>query len=260
MREARGMGCTIVWVADGRYVEKRYDRLSTRFLDSRHDKFDRERRVGMLLRRDHPPVRHARLVGVDRRARTLRFEAIDGEPIGPKYPLQLADQDVDALIEIGLAMSKYRPRARFTRRFDLARRINRAVADGVLTRCAGTLLFEQAHSDPAVIAFAHGDITSRNVLRSTRGATLIDWEWAGRYPRGWELAFLWSSLIEIPVARSRVEEAVPRRDETWFWRSALLIQLLHLSLPSLALGTEFRSNHERCRDELLERVLGRLPR
>lgn len=251
------MGCTIVWSADGRYVEKRYDRLWSRFLDRRHDKFDQERRVGMLLRRDHPPFRHARLVGVDRRARTLRFEAVDGDPIGPKFPPQLADRDVDALIELGLAMSTYRPRARFTRRFDLARRINRAMADGLLTRRSAALLFQQADTDPPVTVFAHGDITPRNVLRSSEGPTLIDWEWAGRYPRGWELAFLWFSLIEMPPARHRVEEAVPGRDEAWFWRSALLIQLLHLSLPSLALGTEFRFNHERGRDELLERVLDR---
>lgn len=70
---------------------------------------------------------------------------------------------------------------------------------------------------------------------------------------------MWFSLIELPQARRRVEEAVSPRDEAWFWRSALLIQLLHLSLPSLAVGTAFRSNHERGRDELVERVLGSAP-
>lgn len=38
------------------------------------------------------------------------------------------------------------------------------------------------------MAFCHGDITARNVLRAASGApVLIDWEWAGLYPRGWDL-------------------------------------------------------------------------
>ena len=62
-------------------------------------------------------------------------------------------------------------------------------------------------------------------------------------------------LIDVPGARARAESAVPPRDEAWFWRSALLIQLLHLSLPGLAPGSEFRPTHEQVRDELLARVM-----
>ena len=66
MREVRGSGCTVVWSPDGRVVEKRYDRRWSWFLDHRHDMFERERRVGMLLQRTPPPVRFARLVSADR--------------------------------------------------------------------------------------------------------------------------------------------------------------------------------------------------
>src|SRR4029077_13246488 len=101
------------------------------------------------------------------------------------------------------------------------------------------------------------DITARNVLRASTGApVLIDWEWAGLYPRGWDLAFLWFSLVDVPGARERVEHLVPRCDQAWFWRSALLIQLLHLSLPGLAPGSPFRARHEHARDELVERITG----
>lgn len=256
MREARGSGCTVVWSPDGQFVEKRYDRMWWWFLDHRHDKFERERRIGMLLRRQPPPVRVAHLVGVDRRHRTLRFQAVNGGPLGPKFPADLPVRDLDAMIELALAMASYRPRAGFASRFDLARRVHRAVRDGCLPPEAAAKLLDQAENDPPAIVFAHGDITARNVLRSDSGGrVLIDWEWAGRYPRGWDLAFLWFSVVDTPNARQRVEQAIPQRDQGWFWRSALLIQLLHLSLPGLAPGSEFRSKHEASLDELLSTVL-----
>jgi hypothetical protein len=257
VEDLRARGCTIVWSADRRVVEKRYDQLSWWFLDHRHDKFERERRVGMLLRRMPPPVPFARLLQADRRGRTLHFEAIDGEPFGPKFPLDLCDSDVDTLIELALAMRSYRPKAPFARRFDLARRVRRAVRTGVLDPDDGSALLAQAATDPPVLVFGHGDITARNVLKSTSGdPVLIDWEWAGLYPRGWDLAFLWFTVVDAPGARARVEAAVPPADEAWFWRSALLIQLLHLNLGGLGPGSEFRTKHEQMRDELVARVIG----
>jgi hypothetical protein len=91
--------------------------------------------------------------------------------------------------------------------------------------------------------------------RLTGRAVLIDWEWAGRYPRPWDLAFLWFSLVDLPGGPAEVEAAVPEADVAWFWRSALLVQVLHLTLWGLRPGTPFRPTHERRRDELVERVL-----
>lgn len=255
VRSVRGSGCTIVWSPDGQLVEKRYDRMWWWFLDHRHDKFDRERRVGMLLRREPPPVRVARLVRADRRNRTLQFEAVDGSPFGPKFPLELVASELDSLIEVAAAMATYTPRASFAARFDLRRRVRRAVQAGDLSADSAALLLVQAANDPPVMVFGHGDITARNVLKSPDGAAvLIDWEWAGLYPRGWDLAFLWFSAVDVPGARERVQAAVSPRDEPWFWRSALLIQLLHLSLRGLVVGSAFREKHERVRDELVHRV------
>lgn len=263
VRSVRGSGCTLVWSPDGRTVEKRYDRRSWPFLGVRHDPWDVERRVGWLLRRHPPPVPVASLVGADRRRLALRFEAVDGMPLGPKfpYPSDLADGDVADLVAVALAMRSYRPPAPFAGRFDLTRRLRRAVAGGVVGADVGTAIARQAADDPPVIAFAHGDITARNVLRSsvTGEAVLIDWEWAGRYPRGWDLAFVWFSLIDVSGARALVETAVPPDDEAWFWRSALLIQALHLGMWVGWDGLPFRAAHERARDELVERVLALRP-
>lgn len=259
MKALRGSGCTIVWSDDGRTIEKRYDQRSWDFHGMRHAPFTKEWRVGALLGRQPPPVPFARMVGADRRRLTLRFEAIEGAPLGPKFamPGDLADGDVADLITLALAMPAYRPRAPFLGRFDLARRLERAVGAGDLSPSAAGAIRRQALDDPPTFVVGHGDITARNVMRSatTGEAVLIDWEWAARYPRGWDLAFLWFSLVDSPGGRAEVEAAVPPRDEAWFWRSALLVQLLHLTLSGLRPGTPFRPAHERTRDELVERVL-----
>jgi hypothetical protein len=75
--------------------------------------------------------------------------------------------------------------------------------------------------------FAHGDITPRNVLDGPDGLVLIDWEWAGLYPDGYELAFLWFVLVDRPGGREAVESQI-RPEPRTFWLSALLIELLHL--------------------------------
>jgi hypothetical protein len=52
-------------------------------------------------------------------------------------------------------------------------------------------------------AFAHGDMLLRNAI----GNVLVDWECAGRYPRDWDKALLWTQLA--PHLRPIVEASVP---------------------------------------------------
>ena len=261
MRSVAGSGCTVVWAPDGRTVSKRYDRLRWAWNGRRHSPFERERRVGLLLARHPPPVPHARLLEADHRRRSLVYEAVNGEALGPKFPFGLAPGDVGDLVGLALGLGSFRPPAPFLRRFDLARRVRTAVDLGCLAPAAATELLRQAADDPPALVFGHGDITARNVLRSasTGAAVLIDWEWAAWYPRPWDLAFLWFSLVDLPGGRDEVAAAVPAGDEAWFWRSALLVQLLHLTLWGLRPGTPFRPAHERTRDELLARVLDGVP-
>jgi hypothetical protein len=245
----------VVWEPDGQTVEKRYERLRWTFLGSRHSPFERERRVGLLLRRHPPPVPHARLLSADHRRRALRYAAVEGEPLGPKFPLEAAPGDVADLVALALGLRGYRPPAPFLRRFDLARRLDLAVTAGAVSPAAAAEVRRQADADPPTIVFGHGDITARNVLRAADGsAVLIDWEWAGRYPRPWDLAFLWFTLVDLPGARAEVEAAIGEEDEAWFWRSALLVQLLHLTMFERRPDFPFLPKHRRLRDELVERV------
>jgi hypothetical protein len=84
------------------------------------------------------------------------------------------------------------------------------------------------------------------------GLVLVDWEWAGLYPAGYDLAFLWFVLVDLPESRALVEREI-HGDPTAFWLSALLIQLLHLEW----LQGEFRPRHEATRDLLVQRLLAR---
>jgi hypothetical protein len=135
-------------------------------------------------------------------------------------------------------------------------RVGEALALGVLSPAEAAALRSQFRADPPRWVFAHGDVTPRNVLDAGDGLVLIDWEWAGIYPSGYEAAFLWFVVLDIPGAREQVAAGVRAEDEAWFWRSALLVQLLHL--PWFRGRVEMRpfaANHERTRDELVERVL-----
>ena len=190
------------------------------------------------------------LVSSDLRARCLTFDAVAGEPLGPKYPAQLADTEVEAMATLALDLARFNPRRRWFRRFNSPRRIDLARRMGFLSgRQAGNLTrsARRAHRSPR---FAHGDLTARNVMRSEHGLCLIDWEWAGLYPPAYELAFLWFSLVDVDGGRQRVEDAAGGNEEA-FLLSALLIQLWHLQW---FVPPEFKKRHIATRDELLERL------
>lgn len=262
MRSATGNRSTVTWSADGRTVEKCYLDRRPQLQGLRWHRFEREWRAGQLFGRQPLPaaVRTPRLLGADRRRRALRFEAVDGEVLGPKYPLELPGDgaDLEGLVALASATAAYRPRgARFLRRFDLERRVRLAVSAGDLGAVEAAKLRSLAAADPPRYVFGHGDVTARNVIkRAADGAhVLIDWEWVGWYPRGWELAFLWYTLVDLPGGRAQVEAAVPARDEAWFWRSALLVQLLHLHIAPP--DSPFRATHVATKDALVERVLDR---
>jgi hypothetical protein len=211
-----------------------------------------ERRVNRMLRRSRPPVPTPTLVADDARARSLTFEAVPGEPLGPKYPTQLAIADVDGLVDLGRRLAAFRPRRRWFRRLDSARRLERARRAGLLDDADSAALVGLAGRVHRTVRFAHGDLTARNVLRHGRDLWLVDWEWAGLYPPGYELAFLWFSLVDLEDGRARVERSLAG-DPAAFLLSALLIQLWHLEW---FVPVEYRERHLATRDDLVSRLEG----
>lgn len=54
--------------------------------------------------------------------------------------------------------------------------------------------------------FCHGDALLSNILLSPAGPVLVDWEHAGWYLPGYDLATLWSALRDAPVARRQISQ------------------------------------------------------
>lgn len=242
---------TLDWSADGALVTK----VRPGAPDARR-RFRNELRVNRLLVDRRPPVPTPRLVGHDVQRRRLTFEAFAGEPLGPKYPHRLAPTQVDAIVDLAGRLGSYRPQRRWFRRIDPVRRLHLARGAGLLDDAQLSGLLPLAGRLRGALRFAHGDVTARNVLSGDGSLALIDWEWAGLYPPGYDLAFLWYSLVDLAAARVQVERHAPALagvgvDEPTFLLNALLVVLWHLHWY---LSAEFRPKHEATRDHLLTRL------
>ena len=208
---------TIEWSPDGARVTKRHepianaDKLGPRTVILGHhhaapDQWARhfayELRVNQLLTRHRPPVPTARLTGHDRKSLTLEFGAVPGNRLGPKFPLELGEDDLEGLIGFATALRSYRPRPRWLRKLPVQRRLRRAHEAGLLTAREYKDLRQIPLRVPLRWVFAHADINPSNVVSGNDGSFLLDWEWAGLYPDGYHLAFLWFVLVDLPDARA----------------------------------------------------------
>jgi Ser/Thr protein kinase RdoA (MazF antagonist) len=238
---------TLVWSADATRVTKSRPSRG----DSRR-RFTNELRVNRLLRTQQPPVPTPALLAFDTPSRSLTFEAVPGNPLGPKYPQDLSPAEIDAILALAHDLEQYNPRRRWLRRFNSARRIEMARNAALIPDRDAAVLTQLARHRCRRLRFAHGDVTARNVLSNGDDVTLIDWEWAGLYPPGYDAAFLWFSLGEAHGGRAQVERSI-HVDETSFYICALLIELWHLQwyIPA-----DFREPHLATRDSLLERLRG----
>jgi hypothetical protein len=213
-----------------------------------------EIRVNRLLSSEPPPVAFPRPVASSSRSLSLTVEAIQGDPLGPKFPLALPRQDLEGLIDLVDALGSYAPQRPWFRRLDVSGRLRGHVDEGLLTRRDADAVEAFARTGIGW-QFAHGDVTARNVLRGEDGRlVLIDWEWAGLYPVGYEQAFLWVTLIDVAGGRQAVTDGLPRQVARGFVLSALLVELLHLHLWLRGPRHEFVANHERTLGDLLVRI------
>ncbi len=226
---------TLVWSDDGTQLTK-----SRPAGDDPRRRYRNELRVNRVLNQHPPPVRTPRLLAADRRMRSLTFEALPGEPLGPKYPSNLAPGDVDTMLGLARALRPYDlPRRRWMRRLLTERRLALAARLDLLDAGEAEALADLARTHHRRLRFGHGDLVVRNVLRHGEDVALIDWEWAGLYPAGYDEALLWFSLQDLEGGRLRVERAATV-EEPAFLLSALVIELWHLQWY---VGAEFRARH-----------------
>ncbi|MDH6228564.1 MULTISPECIES: aminoglycoside phosphotransferase family protein [Streptomyces] len=183
--------------------------------------------------RHRPPVRAPRLIAADPDNCTLVIERVPGRAAAlHRHPVEPPPRaDLRAALGAICRLNAWRPPAgTFSAPLDYAARINRYHALGLLTdRDLGDLqklLHGIAHSSgrQGTGQFCHGDALLSNILVSPTGPVLVDWEHAGWYLPGYDLATLWSVLGDAPDVRRQISQLAQSQGPAA--RDAFLVNLM----------------------------------
>lgn len=165
--------------------------------------------------RHRPPVRAPRLIAADPESCTLVIERMPGRVAAlTRHPSEAPPRaDLRAVLGAVSRVNAWRPPAGlFDAPLDYAARIARYHELGLFTdRDLGDLqklLHGLAHAGgrQGMGQFCHGDALLSNILLSPTGPVLVDWEHAGWYLPGYDLATLWAVLGDAPVARRQISQ------------------------------------------------------
>jgi phosphotransferase family enzyme len=180
------------------------------------ERFRHEITVYRTFVRHRPPVRVPRLVAADPEACVLVTERMPGRPAAlRRHPFEAPPRvDLRAVLASVRRLNAWQPAAGvFERPLDYPQRLARHHELGLLTdrdlSDLQTLLHGAAHPSgrqgPAW-QFCHGDALLSNMLLPPAGPVLVDWEHAGWYLPGYDLATLWTVLGEEPGARRYISQ------------------------------------------------------
>ncbi|CAL9591405.1 hypothetical protein SUDANB106_05251 [Streptomyces sp. enrichment culture] len=197
---------------------------------ARVERFRHEIAVYRAFVRHRPPVRVPRLIAADPDGCVLVAERAPGRPMAlQRHPLELpSPADLRAVLGAVCRVNAWQPPAGlFGAPVDYGVRIARYHGLGLLTdRDLGDLrkLLHGLARGGGRAQFCHGDALPVNVLLSPAGPVLLDWEHAGWYLPGYDLATLWSVLGDSPMARRRISRLAQAggRDA----RDAFLVNLM----------------------------------
>ncbi|MFE9097428.1 aminoglycoside phosphotransferase family protein [Streptomyces sp. NPDC007264] len=165
--------------------------------------------------RHRPPVRVPRLIAADPDNGTLVIERMPGRVAAlQRHPVEAPPRaDIRAALGAVCRLNAWRPPAgTFDAPLDYAERIARFHDLGLLTdRDMGDLQkllhgIAQAAGRQGMGQFCHGDALLSNILLSPAGPVLVDWEHAGWYLPGYDLATLWAVLGDAPTARRQISQ------------------------------------------------------
>ncbi|OEJ50096.1 aminoglycoside phosphotransferase family protein [Streptomyces agglomeratus] len=166
--------------------------------------------------RHRPPVRVPRLIAADPDNCALVIERMPGRVAAlTRHPAEAPPRaDLRAVLGAITRVNAWRPPPGiFEAPLDYASRISRYHALGLLTdRDLGDLqklLHGVAHASGGrqnMGQFCHGDALLSNILMSPAGPVLVDWEHAGWYLPGYDLATLWAVLGDAPAARRQISQ------------------------------------------------------
>ncbi|MFD7070448.1 aminoglycoside phosphotransferase family protein [Streptomyces sp. NPDC059913] len=165
--------------------------------------------------RHRPPVRVPRLIAADPENCTLVIERLPGRVAAlSRHPSEAPPRaDIRSALGAISRVNAWRPApGLFGAPLDYAARVSRYHELGLFTdRDLGDLqklLHGLAHASSRqdMWQFCHGDALLSNILLSPAGPVLVDWEHAGWYLRGYDLATLWTVLGDAPVARRQISQ------------------------------------------------------
>ncbi|MFI9365357.1 phosphotransferase [Kitasatospora sp. NPDC053057] len=172
--------------------------------------FHHEVAVYRAFVRHRPPVRLPRLVAADHDRCVLVMERVPGRPAArERHPVNAPTPgEVRALLGAVRTLNLWRPPSDvFQPRLDYQMEIARYHSVGQLTdRDAGDLrglLHGLGHTP---LQLCHGDALLSNMLLAPSGPVLVDWEQAGWYLPGYDLAVLWSVLSGDTAARRQISQ------------------------------------------------------
>lgn len=183
--------------------------------------------------RHRPPVRVPRLVAADPESCTLVLERMPGRLAAfQRHPAEAPPRaDVRAALGAFCRVNMWRPPGGvFEPAIDYPVRIARFHESGLLTdRDRGDLEkllrgLAREFGKHTSAQFCHGDALLSNVLLSPAGPVLVDWEHAGLYLPGYDLAVLWSVLGDDPAARRQISQLAQTSGPTS--RDAFLVNLM----------------------------------
>ncbi|MFE0423850.1 aminoglycoside phosphotransferase family protein [Streptomyces sp. NPDC058953] len=178
-------------------------------------------------------VRVPRLVAADPENCTLVIERMPGRAAAlSRHPAEAPPRpDVRSAVAAITRLNDWRPPAGlFEAPLDYASRITRYHELGFFTdRDLGDLqkLLRGPWSTGGrgtVAEFCHGDALLSNILLSPAGPVLVDWEHAGWYLPGYDLATLWAVLGDAPGERRRISQLAGRKGPAA--RDAFLVNLM----------------------------------
>jgi Phosphotransferase enzyme family len=177
--------------------------------------FQREIAAYRGFLRHRPPFRVPRLIAADGDAGTLVTERMPGRlAAAHRYPAEpLPHGDLRAVLGAVGRINRWRPPAgMFRTSIDYAARLARCHELGLLTdrdvsdlhKLLRGLVHPAERRGP--VQFCHGDALLDNMLLSPSGAVLVDWDRAGWYLPGHDLATLWVVLGQAPAARRCISQ------------------------------------------------------
>ncbi len=206
-----------------------------------------------MLESNPPSVGFPRFVHVN--DDELRMSALEGTSVGAKFPSVIATNRIDQLAAVASGLTSYvPPRVRLRTYNPVARWAWRIGETALGTR---TVIKDLLTQWQPKMSFAHGDFIPRNMLNCAGRIALVDWEFAGWYPIGFDLATLWLVTGEASGAREHIETHVGHESRS-FWFGAYIASVAYLglalrSLASMPFAEKRRSDASRALEEVLAR-------